>query len=609
MLATIVDVDADGDMDVIASPKDGRRNLGISWFEHVDGTGNFQKHKFANQQSEFVVGDLNGDLGQDVVTPTAWHKWQSTGFTEQALPPLPEGVNSISQLQLFDYQADGDTDILARASDTAFVVFENGDGDGPSRSLLIDGQQQSNPFLRQMEAGDLDLDGDVDLVTYTRQVDFDIPEIAIKFAWHERHEDESYTEHELRSATPDFFEEDSNGRQLAVVDVDGDGNLDVLLESYHYLTGSEYYGWFENPDGVGPTGDEKGLYSGIRSFFAVLPSTYEFLQSFSDVDDDGDLDAVMFNYSIAGSTTRWREFRDGQLVSCECDLDMEWPNPKPDRTVGDVSGDGIPDHVMIDTDLSWIDGSVQSAESHVLAVQKAMGTMTQATNLDLNSDSVVDLVDLTKLIEEVLEIPWGDSTSDSRFDSSDLVQVFRLGQYEDAIPENSDWLSGDWNGDQEFDSSDLVHVFAKGATGQSQILRGSTGHISSVTSTTSAAALIDNDPISSVMLAPDDPPSFRFQLDGSYDISEVRILHGGGEQVPPEVGLQGVHTLVFRDANGQLLEEVFWEADPFRFSRYDTIDVSVPDGVTSIELVLNPMDVGFTVHIREVNFKGRPVGD
>ena len=56
----------------------------------------------------------------------------------------------------------------------------------------------------------------------------------------------------------------------------------------------------------------------------------------------------------------------------------------------------------------------------------------------------------------------GDANRDGLFNSSDLVQVFQRGEYEDGIENNSTWESGDWNGDLEFDSSDMVMAFQTG---------------------------------------------------------------------------------------------------------------------------------------------------
>ena len=64
---------------------------------------------------------------------------------------------------------------------------------------------------------------------------------------------------------------------------------------------------------------------------------------------------------------------------------------------------------------------------------------------------------------EATQIPIpGDSNHDGVFDSSDLVQVFQFGEYEDAIAGNSTFEEGDWNGDGDFDSSDMVFAFQAG---------------------------------------------------------------------------------------------------------------------------------------------------
>lgn len=63
---------------------------------------------------------------------------------------------------------------------------------------------------------------------------------------------------------------------------------------------------------------------------------------------------------------------------------------------------------------------------------------------------------------EVLPIHAGDANYDGIFDSGDLVQLFRLGEYEDDIVGNSRWQTGDFNGDLEFDSADVVEAFQTG---------------------------------------------------------------------------------------------------------------------------------------------------
>lgn len=78
---------------------------------------------------------------------------------------------------------------------------------------------------------------------------------------------------------------------------------------------------------------------------------------------------------------------------------------------------------------------------------------------DFNSDGVVDPQDLRILVEDLMGSQIGDSNLDGVFDSSDLVAVFVVGQYEDQIAMNSTWATGDWTCDGEFSTSDLVAAF------------------------------------------------------------------------------------------------------------------------------------------------------
>ena len=75
---------------------------------------------------------------------------------------------------------------------------------------------------------------------------------------------------------------------------------------------------------------------------------------------------------------------------------------------------------------------------------------------DLNGDSRVNEEDLLYLVLNYVGTTPGDANLDGQFDSSDLVQVFLSGGYEDQTIGNSGWDSGDWNCDAEFSSADFV---------------------------------------------------------------------------------------------------------------------------------------------------------
>ena len=103
-------------------------------------------------------------------------------------------------------------------------------------------------------------------------------------------------------------------------------------------------------------------------------------------------------------------------------------------------------------------GSVTAADIDLFC----QGLASQDDRFDLNGDDRVDKVDYRYLVEDIVQTTFGDANLDGVFNSSDLVQVFVAGQYEDGLTGNSGWAQGDWNCDGEFTSSDLVTALQSG---------------------------------------------------------------------------------------------------------------------------------------------------
>jgi hypothetical protein len=106
------------------------------------------------------------------------------------------------------------------------------------------------------------------------------------------------------------------------------------------------------------------------------------------------------------------------------------------------------------------DGTVNAVDVDLLRVQILTSGMNP--KFDLNSDSRIDSLDLTRWVRDLKRTWFGDANLDGRFDSGDLVQVFQGGEYEDEIVGSSTWSTGDWNADGEFSTSDLVAAFQDG---------------------------------------------------------------------------------------------------------------------------------------------------
>ncbi len=86
----------------------------------------------------------------------------------------------------------------------------------------------------------------------------------------------------------------------------------------------------------------------------------------------------------------------------------------------------------------------------------------QNPSYDLDDDQDVDEDDLAFLVISAMHSRIGDVNLDGRFDSTDLVEIFQRGEYEDTIAGNSTYADGDWNCDGDFDSRDLVFAFQYG---------------------------------------------------------------------------------------------------------------------------------------------------
>ena len=85
--------------------------------------------------------------------------------------------------------------------------------------------------------------------------------------------------------------------------------------------------------------------------------------------------------------------------------------------------------------------------------------ISQGTNdilFDMNRDGMVNFGDLEISVRQKHNTFFGDANCDGEFNSSDLVQVFVTGLYEQGPSDDAVYSTGDWNGDGEFNSSDLV---------------------------------------------------------------------------------------------------------------------------------------------------------
>jgi hypothetical protein len=121
------------------------------------------------------------------------------------------------------------------------------------------------------------------------------------------------------------------------------------------------------------------------------------------------------------------------------------------------------------------DGSLTTFDIDLLTRAVALSSIDTAVEIavdllfDLNNDGRLTQLDHGHWVTSLAQTYFGDATLDRLFNSSDLVQVFVAGKYEDGLFHSAGWSEGDWNGDGEFDAADLSLAFQSGVYEQQRI--------------------------------------------------------------------------------------------------------------------------------------------
>lgn len=314
-----VDLDRDGDWDLLAAVGNS-----VLWYEN-SGTAEFTLHTLSttvsNGRSIHAV-DLDCDDDFDILlaspgssTIVAFVNNGMHEFTRVTLANSSSGASGVQALYPIDMDSDGDSDFVSIASGGNLVWYEN------SGTLQFTPRSISTSVRDSVAvyAADLDHDGDVDIVSGRTSFN--------GLAWYENNGDQTFTVRTLGS-TGSFLQLTS----LQIVDLNGDGNLDILystVPTFSFSTGTT--GWFENNgDRTFSLHEIAPLSAGAQQVFAA------------DMDGDGDLDVL---------ATRNLE---NVLVWYENDGDAEFA-PQV-LTTGNLALSVIPVDVDADGDLDVVAG-------------------------------------------------------------------------------------------------------------------------------------------------------------------------------------------------------------------------------------------------------------
>ncbi|MED5330762.1 MAG: VCBS repeat-containing protein, partial [Planctomycetota bacterium] len=389
LVVITADLDGDTDLEMIAvSSSDSK----VSWWEN-DGVTDDGYLAMGRQQvvasgtkggvyqtQDIIAGDMDGDGDLDLVTASgaggngviAWFTNNiADDGTFSSVNVIGTSVLTGTSVDVSDLDDDGDMDVVAGDYFGGIHVFENTatlPTDPPIWAAgVVIYQDPSYLAVTDIELADVDGDGDEDVM------------MAHKSSHYSYLENSSDGSLDIAFGTQDTLVTldavASGPKSIRAVDIDGDGDLDLLCANSNENT----VGWYENLD-AGTYGGERVVSSTVMWVSSAFPY---------DVNLDGDMDVVASSYT--DNQVVWFA-NDGSEVWGSATIITSTAVGVQSVVMADLNGDLRPDCLTAssgDDQVGYHSNSMRFEDCNGNGLQDS-ADIEKGTSLDVNSDSTPD---------------------------------------------------------------------------------------------------------------------------------------------------------------------------------------------------------------------------
>jgi len=371
-----IDIDGDGDMDVISASHYTNIEHKVAWYENTDGQGTFGNEQIITTNAlgalSVFATDIDGDGANDVISASsydskiAWYKNIDGNGNFGAEQIIAINLEQAFAVYATDVDGDGDMDVLASnyQFDIRIVWYENMDGQGNFGPEQLLGKAQTGSTIF---AADLDNDNDMDIVCSSSA--------SGNSAWYENIDGlGNFSVAQIISTDPYATS------SITAIDFDGDNDVDIVSGySDGFYNGGQIV-WYENIDGLGSFSSEKIVtdISDSSDIFVV------------DINNDNKVDLVCT--SAIDDEVSWYQNLDNQG-----DFSLELPisvNTNSPRSVyaADIDGDGDKDVLSASYDddkIAWyenIDGLGNFGQQKIITTSAVYAGSVYAADIDGDGD-------------------------------------------------------------------------------------------------------------------------------------------------------------------------------------------------------------------------------